>query len=72
MCSALDSVQNGEIVYTQDNDNMAPFDIGSVATFSCHDKFVLTGSNRSVCELSNTQGVWSENQPTCECKFYCL
>ena len=34
-----------------------------MATFSCDDGYVLSGSSTSVCQVG---GLWSEEPPTCE------
>lgn len=51
-----------------DNDTLPPFDIGTVAIFSCHDGSVLIGSDQRVCELTDTSADWNEDQPICGCK----
>ncbi len=43
LCPALPDITNGAIVYS--TDTLAPYDIGTVATYSCNEGYVLTGGN---------------------------
>ena len=48
----------------------SPFrDIGTVATHTCEDGFVLVGAGTRECEVG---GMWSESTPTCERKRQCV
>ncbi len=43
VCDELAIIANGMIVYT--DDITAPYDIGTLATYSCNPGFVLSGEN---------------------------
>ena len=45
------------------NGNVDISAIGSVATYSCNDGYVLSGSDTRTCE---SNGEWSGSPPTCE------
>ena len=64
ICPDLDTLVNGEISY--DPDMTSPFrDIGTVATHTCEDGFVLVGAGTRECQIG---GTWSGSPPTCERK----
>ena len=66
MCSVLTSPENGMIAYS--SDITAPYDHGTVATYSCSTGFGLTGEATRTCTDGDgsTAGVWSGAAPTCE------
>ena len=65
-CSSL-TISNGAITY---NPNMtSPFDIGTVATYSCNAGFHLSGSFTRTCVTSGTLGVWTGTAPLCLGKY---
>ncbi len=60
-CPALPFIPNGAITYGPDT--IAPFDVGTVATHSCNDGFILgAGSEIRTCLNS---GIWSGLIPVC-------
>ncbi len=60
-CSALPSIPNGAITYGPDT--IADFDVGTMATHTCNDGFVLVGSETRECLVG---GRWSGLfAPTC-------
>ena len=66
------TLENGVVMYNADM--MANFDLGTVATHSCDNGFVLMGSLTRTCmddDGLDTVGVWSDNDnlPTCVRKF---
>ena len=46
----------------------APYDYGTIATFSCNDGFALVGSTARTCSGSgqSVKGVWNESIPYCK------
>ncbi len=60
-CSALQPIPNGAITYGPDT--IADYDVGTVATHSCNDGFILgAGSEIRTCLNS---GIWSGLIPVC-------
>ena len=51
------------------------FEIGTVATYLCDAGFALVGNMNRTCVDDNQEdvvGLWSENAPACERKFFLL
>ena len=47
---------------------MGEITLGSVATYSCNDSFMLTGTSTRTCQAD---GTWSGDNPTCgESEWY--
>ena len=69
-CSALTAPTNGQVSYS--TDMTEPFSIGTVATFTCDDAFVLNSATATLtCSDDNqadTIGTWGVSEPTCERK----
>ena len=66
------TLENGVVVY--DPDMTADYDLGTVATHSCDNGFVLQGPLTRTCiddDGLDAVGVWSDsdNVPTCARKF---
>ncbi len=60
-CPALPPIPNGNITYGPDM--MADYDVGTVATHTCNDGFMLgAGSETRECLLG---GIWSGFTPVC-------
>ncbi len=60
-CQALAPIPNGAITYGPDM--TAGFDVGTMATHSCNDGFILgAGSEIRTCLNS---GIWSGLTPVC-------
>ncbi len=69
MCNELEAIANGTISYAPDNQG-SEYDLGTVATYSCDDGFVLVGPNETrSCMEVETLGEFSGAAPTCERKF---
>ncbi len=72
VCSALTTpVNHGQISYSPDTTN--PFDVGTVATYSCITNFGfgLTGDPTRTCvdgDRLTTAGMWDGVAPTCDSK----
>ena len=43
--------------------------LGSVATYTCNDGFVLTGTSTRTCQAD---GTWSDDNPTCGESEWCI
>ena len=70
MCETLPTIEKGVIVYRMDDDDMAPFDHGVIATYSCQDGYSLSGDAvRSCREHNGTMGTWNGTEPSCEGEF---
>ncbi len=65
MCPYIPSPLNGCINFVEDD--VYPFNLGTVATYSCDSGFALTGSEMRTCEVNggNRIGVWSSTEPSC-------
>ena len=66
-CEDLLNPSNGEINFSLDN--IAPFDFGTNATYSCDSGFGLSGGDAvRTCDGggSSPNGVWDGAAPTCE------
>ena len=57
-CGVLDDPENGEV-------SLSGTTLGSKATYSCNDRYVLEGESTRVCQ---SNGKWSGEAPTCERK----
>ena len=67
MCPALLELGNGNVVYSGDTDGVAPYEIGSNATFSCNAGYSLVGDKVRTCvEGTDTGGEWSGQPSNCE------
>ena len=66
-CPALTAPPNGQVSYT--TDMSSPFDIGTVATFSCDAGFSLDGSNALLTcaddDQADTIGTWGGTESSC-------
>ena len=70
MCETLPTIQNGVIQYQMDDDEMAPYDHGVIATYSCKVGYSLSGDAMRVCrEHNGTMGAWNGTEPTCMSKL---
>ncbi len=73
VCDALTSPDNfGRVSYSPDT--IEPYDVGTVATYSCNINFGygLTGSSTRTCvdgDRLTIVGVWNGVSPTCDCEF---
>ena len=66
-CAELAMITNGGIVYT--DDMTAPYDVGTVAIYSCNPDFVLRGGNvvRFCVDAGDGSGVRFDGEaPTCQ------
>lgn len=65
MCPDIADPENGQITFSLDN--LAPFDCGTVAEYSCSHGFGLDGGATRTCEGddSSTIGEWTGTAPTC-------
>ena len=69
-CAAL-SIANGVIEFEMDADDMAPYDHGATATYSCNEGFHLNGVSTRTCgDGTGTMGSWSGSAPSCDGKFF--
>ena len=63
--------ENGRIMYAEDN--AAPFDLDTLATYECHDGFFLNGEAERHCTVgegrSSGIGTWDGIAPTCDRKL---
>ena len=66
-CPALSTPTNGQVSFIPDI--LTPFDIGTVATFSCNAGFSLNGStailNCTDDDQADTIGTWNGMEPSC-------
>ena len=70
VCEHLPDPINGDISFY--TDTTAPFEFGANATYKCDSGFGLSGDSTirtCVGDGSSPNGEWSENAPTCECKW---
>ncbi len=66
MCNELEAIANGIISYAPDNQG-PEYDLGTVATYSCDDGFILIGSSNRVCEDDgDILGTFAGIAPSCE------
>ena len=57
VCESLNNPTNGEVVI-----NASTRVVGSVATYTCDDGFLLSGSDERECQ---DNGMWSGPEPLC-------
>ncbi len=64
-CPHIPSPQNGHVDFAEDD--VAPFDLGTVATYSCESGFALMGNEERTCAVNGDDpvGVWSLTEPSC-------
>ena len=55
------SLQNGELHYDS-SQVFEGYPVETVASFTCHDGFILSGSNSTTCQ---TSGDWNLETPVC-------
>ena len=68
-CPELLPIVNGFITYGPDD--VADFDIGTVATYECNPGFFLIGvMTRDCVEAADGTGVFNGVAPVCECKDF--
>ena len=65
ICSTLDAILNGAIVYSPDTTD--PFDYETNATYSCNEGFYLEGKSFRTCfgDGSSVSGMWNGITPVC-------
>ncbi len=66
MCPHIPDPRYGQIYFTEDN--VAPFEENTKATYSCDLGYGLVGGDSlRTCEMneSNVNGVWSGEAPSC-------
>ncbi len=66
VCDELEMIANGVISYNADM--TAPYNVGTVATYSCNAGFVLRGGNmvRTCVEAGDgSGGIFNGEAPTC-------
>ncbi len=69
-CSELPSIPNGSIVYVEND--VSPFDLGTIATYMCNDGFFVDGDNERSCTIGQagtSNRVWTGQEPQCVRKF---
>ena len=63
----MPTFENGMVTYAEDN--AAPFDLDTIATYECHDGFFLNGEAERHCTVgegrSSGLGMWNGVAPTC-------
>lgn len=67
-CPDLADPENGNIAFT--GDALAPFDVGTMATYSCNEGYSLVGDSAvRTCQngVSIQEDFWSREAPTCQC-----
>ena len=68
VCTDLPPIPNGMIVYDMDG---PPRPIGTVATHSCNDGYLLNGAMTRTCVESGGTGMFDGVAPTCDRGFPC-
>ena len=67
-CPALTAPMNGQVSYA--TDMTSPYEIGTVATFTCNAGFSLDGAADTLTcaddDQLDTVGTWGGTEPTCE------
>ncbi len=63
-CPALAPIPNGAITY--DPDMTAPYDVDTVATYSCNDGYFLLGGFATRLCVNIGGGIWVGLAPVCE------
>ncbi len=69
-CPELPPILNGSIKYVEDDN--APFDLGTMATYMCNDGFFLDRGDERNCttgEAGTGVWVWTGQEPQCVCKL---
>ena len=66
-CPELSTIDNGRISYSPDT--TANFDQGTVATYTCDDRFSLVGNRERTCQAD---GTFSGTDPFCSFIRECL
>ena len=70
-CPALTAPMNGQVSYA--TDMTSPYEIGTVATFTCNAGFSLDGAADTLTcaddDQIDTVGTWGGTEPTCERMF---
>ena len=72
-CPELPSIPNGLIEYVEDDG--APFDLGTMATYMCNDGFFLDGDDERSCttrEVGTSIVMWTGQEPQCVRKLAIL
>ena len=72
MCSLLPAAPvSGSVQYLSgDANNVAPFDLGTIAGYDCDYGFVRIGVVNTTCGVGDgVEGVWSGQRPSCEGEF---
>ena len=71
MCPNLPVPANARVNFSADG--VAPFTLGTIATYSCNQGFGLNGNAVRTCseivDITNPQADWSGNPPSCEGLF---
>ena len=66
-CPELPAIVNGFITYAPDD--VADYDIGTIATYQCNPGFILVGNmTRDCLEAADGTGEFNSEAPICECK----
>ena len=67
-CTSLSPIANGRISYSPDT--TSPFDIETMATYSCDVGYFLSGSDTRMCvgDGASVSGMWSGTAPICSSK----
>ena len=65
-CPEVSFPANGQVNFI--NDSNAPYDFGTIISYSCHSGFVVSGDLIRTCEGNGTDpnGTWSGTSPVCE------
>ncbi len=67
MCPDLSNPINGKVTFSADN--LFPFTLATVATYSCEPGYVLNSTDTRTCVDNSLQtnpvGTWDGNAPTC-------
>ena len=70
MCTELTEPMNGQIDYS--TDSVAPFEFGTVATYTCSQGYELDGNPTRTCGGDGTSpnGTWSGSSPACVGQYH--
>ena len=70
MCSALPPILAGDTI-TYSPDIEEPFNLGTSATYTCNEGFLLEGDEVRICGGDGTAvGVWSGASPVCNRELF--
>lgn len=58
----MDSIENGDVVYSQDRTRQGQYPEHTTATITCNDGYIVSGDNITTCQ---NDGTWS-SIPSCE------